>query len=400
MENRNEALLQRLQAAMAASAAPLHPVVVELAEDCLLWDPQGRDYLDCSAARAVGATGHLHPDVIEAVELQVHKAGFTSSRLLAHEPAIQLCEWLNELVSADFACKTLLCSGAAGALGSALQLARMATGRQKVIAFSRIAGAHNLQALYPDPLRGIGVDEAIASVEAILAGQASPQEVAAILVEPLQGEPEGGVATTEFLQRLRLLCDQHDILLLADERNCAFACSGSWFAMQQMGVAADMILFEGALGAGYPLAGVCGRADLMDTPLAGSRPAQGASPIACAAALAVLELIEEEELLERARAIGECLQSGLQALQAQHPLLASVRGMGSLRVLELCEDGDPARPASARTAELVERAREHGLLLKPSGEHGNLLRIALPLTISQELLDRGLETLGECLSAV
>ncbi|MEE4465163.1 aminotransferase class III-fold pyridoxal phosphate-dependent enzyme, partial [Azotobacter chroococcum] len=201
----------------------------------------------------------------------------------------------------------------------------------------------------------------------------------------------------EFMRGLRAICDRHGILLIADEVQTGAGRTGTFFAMEQMGVAADLTAFAKSIAGGFPLAGVCGKAEYMDAIAPGGLGGTYAgSPLACAAALAVLEVFEEERLLERARSIGARLTEGLWAIQARHPSIAEVRGLGAMVAIELCEGGDLGKPATTLTGQIVARARDKGLILLSCGTCGNVLRFLMPLTVPDELLDRGLAILAEC----
>ena len=423
MDKTNESLMQRRQAAVARGVGQLHPVFIDLAENCSLWDVEGREYLDFAGGIAVLNTGHLHPKVIAAVEQQLHKLTHTCFQVLAYEPYVELCERINALVPGDFAKKSVLLNSGSEAVENAVKIARAATGRAGVIAFT--GGYHGrtmmtlsltgkkvpyaagmglmpagvYRAQYPCALHGVSVDDAIASVERIFKNDAEPRDIAAIIIEPVQGEGGFYAAPLDFMQRLRALCDTHGILLIADEVQTGAGRTGTFFAMQQMGVVADLTTFAKSVGGGFPISGVCGRAEVVDAIAPGGLGGTYAgSPIACAAALAVLDVFEEENLLARSQQVGERLKAGFAALQQQYPLLTDIRGLGAMIAVELCEDRDPQRPAAAQVAAIVTRAREKGLILLSCGVYGNVLRVLVPLTVSDEQLDRGLAIIGECLA--
>lgn len=421
MSRTNESLMQRRIAAVPRGVGQIHPVFVDHARNCSVVDVEGREYIDFAGGIAVLNTGHLHPKIVEAVEAQLHKLSHTCFQVLAYEPYVELCERLNARVPGDFAKKTLLVTTGSEAVENAVKIARAVTGRTGVIAFTGAYHGRTLMTLaltgkkvpyaagmgllpggvfrarYPSALHGVEVAEALASVERIFKNDAEPRDIAAIIVEPVQGEGGFSVAPPEFMRGLRALCDQHGILLIADEVQTGAGRTGTFFAMEQMGVAADLTAFAKSIAGGFPLAGVCGKAEYMDAIAPGGLGGTYAgSPLACAAALAVLEVFEEERLLERARAIGTRLTEGLWALQARHPAIAEVRGLGAMVAVELCEGGDVEKPATALTGQIVARARDKGLILLSCGSYGNVLRFLMPLTVPDELLDRGLAILAEC----
>lgn len=424
MDKSNASLLQRRADAVARGVSQIHPIVAERAQGCTVVDVEGREYLDFSGGIAVLNTGHLHPKVVAAVQAQLGKLTHTCFQVLAYEPYIALCERINALVPGDFIKKSLLVTTGAEAVENAVKIARAATGRAGVIAFT--GGYHGrtmmtlsmtgkkvpyaagmglmpggvYRARFPCALHGVSVDDALASIEQVFKNDAEPRDIATIVIEPVQGEGGFHPCPPRFMQQLRALCDRHGILLIADEVQTGAGRTGSFFAMEQMGVAADLTTFAKSIAGGFPLAGVCGRAEVMDAIAPGGLGGTYAgNPLACAAALAVLEVFEEERLLERARVIGERLQTGLQALQARHGQIVEVRGLGAMQAIELGEQGDPQVPATALTARLVARARDRGLILLSCGAYGNILRILVPLTVSDAQLDRGLAILGDCLDA-
>lgn len=421
MSKSNETLMQRRMAAVPRGVGQIHPIFAERAENATVWDVEGREYIDFAGGIAVLNTGHLHPKVVAAVQAQLGKLSHTCFQVLAYEPYVELCEKIVARVPGDFAKKTLLVTSGSEAVENAVKIARAATGRAGVIAFT--SGYHGrtmmtlaltgkkvpyaagmglmpggvFRAQYPCALHGVSVDDAIASIERIFKNDAEPRDIAAIVIEPVQGEGGFHVAPKDFLQRLRALCDQHGILLIADEVQTGAGRTGSFFAMEQLGVVADLTTFAKSIAGGFPLSGVCGKAEIMDVIAPGGLGGTYAgSPIACAAALAVLEVFEEEQLLARSRALGEMMTARLRQLQGKHPVIAEVRGLGAMVAMELCEGGDPHKPAAELTGKIVARAREKGLILLSCGSYGNVIRILVPLTVPDEQLQRGLAILAEC----
>ena len=421
MSKTNASLLQRRAAAVPRGVGQIHPIVAERAENASVWDVEGREYLDFAGGIAVLNTGHLHPKVVAAVQEQLTKLSHTCFQVLAYEPYIALCEKINALVPGDFAKKTLLVTTGSEAVENAVKIARAATGRPGVIAFTGAYHGRTLmtlsmtgkkvpyaagmglmpggvyRALAPCELHGVGVEDALASIERIFKNDAEPRDIAAIVIEPVQGEGGFYPAPKAFMQRLRALCDQHGILLVADEVQTGAGRTGTFFAMEQMGVVPDLTTFAKSVGGGFPIAGVCGKAELMDAIAPGGLGGTYAgSPIACAAALAVLEVFEQERLLARSQAVGERLKAGLRDIQAKHPSIGDVRGLGAMVAIELFQDGDVHRPHAELAAQVVARARDKGLILLSCGPYYNVLRILVPLTVPDEQLDRGLAILAEC----
>ena len=421
MSKSNETLMQRRMAAVPRGVGQIHPIFAERAENATVWDVEGREYIDFAGGIAVLNTGHLHPKVVAAVQAQLGKLSHTCFQVLAYEPYVELCEKIAARVPGDFAKKTLLVTSGSEAVENAVKIARAATGRAGVIAFT--SGYHGrtmmtlaltgkkvpyaagmglmpggvFRAQYPCALHGVSVDDALASIERIFKNDAEPRDIAAIVIEPVQGEGGFHVAPKDFLQRLRALCDQHGILLIADEVQTGAGRTGSFFAMEQLGVVADLTTFAKSIAGGFPLSGVCGKAEVMDVIAPGGLGGTYAgSPIACAAALAVLEVFEEEQLLARSREVGERITAALRQLQEKHPVIAEVRGLGAMVAMELCEGGDPHKPAAELTGKIVARAREKGLILLSCGSYGNVIRVLVPLTVPDAQLQQGLAMLAEC----
>ncbi|TDF79869.1 4-aminobutyrate--2-oxoglutarate transaminase [Pseudomonas sp. H9] len=421
MSKTNESLMQRRVAAVPRGVGQIHPIFADSAKNATVTDVEGREFIDFAGGIAVLNTGHVHPKVIAAVEAQLHKLTHTCFQVLAYEPYVEVCEKINARVPGDFAKKTLLVTTGSEAVENAIKIARAATGRAGVIAFT---GAYHgrtmmtlgltgkvvpysagmglmpggiFRALYPNALHGVSIDDSIASIERIFKNDAEARDIAAIILEPVQGEGGFYVAPKEFMQRLRALCDQHGILLIADEVQTGAGRTGTFFAMEQMGVAPDLTTFAKSIAGGFPLAGVCGKAEYMDAIAPGGLGGTYAgSPIACAAALAVMEVFEEEKLLERSQAVGERLVAGLKKIQDKHPIIGEVRALGSMIAVEVVEKAGSLTPNAAAVASVVAKARDKGLILLSCGTYGNVLRILVPLTSPDEQLDKGLAIIEEC----
>ncbi|ERI52490.1 4-aminobutyrate aminotransferase [Pseudomonas sp. EGD-AK9] len=421
MSKTNESLMQRRTAAVPRGVGQIHPIFAAKAENATVTDVEGREFIDFAGGIAVLNTGHLHPKIIAAVQEQLTKLTHTCFQVLAYEPYVEVAEKVAARVPGDFAKKTLLVTTGSEAVENAVKIARAATGRAGVIAFTggyhgrtmmtlSLTGKVNpysagmglmpggvFRAQYPCALHGVSVDDAMASIERVFKNDAEPRDIAAIIIEPVQGEGGFYVAPKEFMQRLRALCDQHGILLIADEVQTGAGRTGTFFAMEQMGVAADLTTFAKSIAGGFPLAGVCGKAEYMDAIAPGGLGGTYAgSPIACAAALAVMEVFEEEKLLDRSKAVGERLVTGLKAIAAKHKAIGDVRALGSMIAVELFENGDLHKPNAALTAQVVAKAREKGLILLSCGTYGNVLRVLVPVTAPDAQLDKGLAIIAEC----
>ena len=414
----NAALMARRRAALPAGLGQTYEIFVARAENAEVWDVEGRRFIDFAGGIAVLNTGHRHPRVVQAVREQLDRFTHTCFQVLAYVPYVELAERLIARTPGEFAKKAFFMSTGAEAVENAVKVARAATKRQAVIAFG--GGFHGrtlmgmaltgkvapykagfgpfpaeiYHAKYPCALHGVGVDDAIASIEAIFKFDVEPERVAAIIVEPVQGEGGFHVAPVEFARRLRALCDKHAIVLIADEVQTGAGRTGTWLACEQWGVAPDLVTMAKSMGGGFPISAIIGRADLMDAPGPGGLGGTFAgNPVACAAALAVLDVFDDEKLLERSRALGERLTRGLRAIAARHAGIADVRGLGAMVAIELARDG---KPDADRTQRICAEAIRRGLVLLACGTSGNVLRVLVPLTASDALIDEGLGILGDC----
>jgi 4-aminobutyrate aminotransferase/(S)-3-amino-2-methylpropionate transaminase len=419
----NAALLARRQAAIPRGVGFSHPIFIERGENAEIWDVEGRRFIDFAGGIAVLNTGHRHPKIIQAVKDQLDHYTHTCFQVLAYEPYVELAERINAKAPGDFAKKTLFLTTGAEAVENAVKIARAHTGRSGVIAFG--GGYHGrtlltlgltgkvvpyktgfgpfpaevFHARFPNALHGVSVDDAIESIEHIFKNDIEASRVAAMIVEPVQGEGGFNVAPPEFLQRVRALCDQHGIVMIADEVQTGAGRTGTWFAVEQSGVAPDLITMAKSMAGGFPISAVVGRAEIMDAPAPGGLGGTYAgSPLACAAALAVLEVFEEENLLQRSRDVGQRITSHLQALAQHHPCIAEVRGLGAMVAMELCKNGDPHQPDADLTKALAVEAMNRGLVILTCGTYGNVVRILVPLTASDALIDEGLNMIADALN--
>jgi 4-aminobutyrate aminotransferase/(S)-3-amino-2-methylpropionate transaminase len=420
----NAELIARRRAVMPAGVGQTYNVFVDRAVNSEVWDVEGKRYVDFSGGIAVLNTGHQHPKVIAAVKAQLDKVHHTCFQVLAYEPYVELCERLVALAPGNFAKKAFLLTTGAEAVENAIKIARAATKRQAVIAFG--GGFHGrtlltmgltgkvapykagfgpfpaeiYHAKYPNAMHGVSVADAIASIEAIFKYDVEAERVAAIILEPVQGEGGFYVAPPEFVKAVRELCDKHSIVMIADEVQAGAGRTGTWLACEQWPVAPDLITMAKSIGGGFPISAVIGKAEIMDKPQPGGLGGTYAgSPIACAAALAVLDVFEEEKLLDRSKAIGELLTTGFKAMAQRHKSIADVRGMGSMVAIELCKNGDPHQPDAELTKRVCTEAIERGLVLLSCGVYANVIRVLVPLTASDALLQEGMKLLEESLVA-
>jgi 4-aminobutyrate aminotransferase/(S)-3-amino-2-methylpropionate transaminase len=421
----NSALMTRRRAAIARGVGQVHEIFVDHARDCEVWDVEGRRYVDFAGGIAVLNTGHCHPKVVAAVAAQLQRYTHTCFQLLAYEPYVELAERLLRLVPGDFAKKAMFMSSGAEAVENAIKIARTHTRRGAVIAFG--GGFHGrtsmalaltgkvapyktgfgplpagiFHAQFPNALHGIGVDQALGSVEHILKCDVAPDEVAALIIEPVQGEGGFYVAPFEFLRELRTLCDRHGIVFIADEIQSGAGRTGTWLAIEQAGVVPDLVTMAKSMAGGYPISAVLGRADIMDSPGPGGLGGTYAgNPLGCAAALAVLDVFEQEKLLERGRRLGERLQSGLRKIAERQSAIGEVRGLGPMVAIELIAGGRAKQPDAELTRRLIAEAARRGLILISCGVYANVIRIMVPLTAADALVDEGLKILSDSLDAV
>ena len=424
-ELKNAALMARRQAAIPRGVGQSHEVFIARGENAEIWDVEGKRYIDFAGGIAVLNTGHRHPAIIEAVKAQLDLYTHTCFQVLAYEPYVELAERINALAPGNFAKKTMFLSTGAEAVENAIKIARSYTKRSAVIAFT--SGYHGrtlltlgltgkvapyktgfgpfpgeiFHARFPDALHGVSVDDSIASVESIFKNDVEASRVAAIIVEPVQGEGGFNVAPPKFLQRLRTLCDQHGIVMVADEIQTGAGRTGTWFAVEQSGVAPDLITMAKSMAGGFPISAVVGRAEVMDAPAPGGLGGTYAgSPMSCAAGLAVLDIFAKENLLERSRQLGARLMTSLKALAAKNRCVVDVRGLGAMVAIELCKGGDLQQPDADMTKRLCAEATKRGLILLSCGTYGNVVRILVPLTASDAIIDEGLAIMDACLTAI
>lgn len=418
----NASLMARRAAAIPRGIGNAHAIFAERAENSEIWDVEGRRYIDFCAGIAVVNTGHCHPRVIAAAKEQLDKFTHTCFQVVAYESYVELAERLCKLAPGPTPKKAFFMNTGAEAVENAIKVARAYTKRSGIIAFQGAfhgrtmfavaltgkvdpykAGfgpfpAEVFHAPFPSALHGISIDDAINGVEAIFKSDIEASRVAAIFIEPVQGEGGYNIAPPEFLQRLRALCDKHGILLVADEIQTGVARTGKMFAIEHAGIEADIITMAKGLGGGLTIAAVIGRTDVMDAAAPGGLGSTYAgNPIAIAGALAVLDVVEEEKLCERSVALGERIRKRLNALKARHSCIAEVRGLGAMMAVEFCRDGHPQRPAPEIANALKAEAAKRGLLLLTCGVYGNVLRIMIPLTIPEAVLDEGLDLLEAAL---
>jgi len=414
---------KRKVAAMARGQGNIAPVYIDRAKNAELWDVEGNRYIDFGTGIAVCNTGHSNPKVVAAVQAQLEKFSHTCVMVTPYDTAVRLAEELNELVPGDSPKKTIFVTTGAEAVENTIKIARAYTGRRGVIAFNggfhgrtmlamgltgKITPYKNLfgpfpgevyHAPFPIEYHGVSIEESLKALQNLFKADIAPSDVAAIIVEPVQGEGGFYPAPNEFMQALRALCDEHGIVLIADEIQTGFGRTGKFFASEYAGIEPDLVTVAKGVAGGFPLAAVVGKSEIMDAPLPGGLGGTyGGSPIGCAAALAVIDVIREDGLVERANGIAAKFKARLTALQAKRPeTIGEVRcDRGAMIAIELVQDGDVNKPAADLTKALVGAAYEHGLVLLSCGVNGNVIRFLPALTISDALIDEGLDILEAC----
>jgi 4-aminobutyrate aminotransferase/(S)-3-amino-2-methylpropionate transaminase len=414
--SQNSDLRARHIAAIPRGLASAFPVYAQRAENSEIWDQDGKRYIDFAGGIAVLNTGHRHPKVMAAVSDQLDHFTHTAFQILPYEPY--------ELAPFAGPAKSVLFSTGAEAVENAIKIARASTGRPGVIAFS--GGFHGRTTLtmaltgkvvpykvkfgvappaiyhlpFPAETHGVSVADTLRALETLFRADIAPTDVAAIIIEPVQGEGGFLPAPVELLQALRKVCDTHGIVLIADEVQTGFARTGKMFGIEHSGVEPDLMTIAKSLAGGFPLSGVIGRAAIMDAAEPGGLGGTYAgSPMACAAALAVLDVIAEEKLIERANAIGVTIRAALEKIAVRNDsvVITGIRGPGAMVAFDIVSaTGEPDAAATKRT---IQAALEDGLVLLSCGIHGNTIRVLNPLTISDAILAEGLDKLGRALAA-
>ncbi|WP_313137084.1 4-aminobutyrate--2-oxoglutarate transaminase [Paracoccus jeotgali] len=416
-------LTDRKNAAISRGVGMTTQIYADRAENAEIWDGEGRRYIDFAAGIAVVNTGHRHPRVIAAVRDQLDRFTHTCHQVVPYENYVALAERLNDLVPGEGPKKTIFVTTGAEAVENAVKIARHYTQRDAVIAFA--GGFHGRTFMgmaltgkvqpykagfgpmmndvwhlpFPNPLHGVTADDALAALDRLFKADLEPGRVAAIIIEPVQGEGGFYPAPADFLVKLREICDAHSILLIADEVQTGFARTGKLFAMEHAGVAADLTTMAKGLGGGLPLAAVTGRAQVMDSPAPGGLGGTFAgNPLAIAAAHAVLDVIEDEQLCDRAERLGHRLKQRLAGLRDAVPEIVDIRGPGFMNAVEFNMPGSDA-PNPDMANRVREQALKRNLILLTCGVYGNVIRFLAPLTIPDEVFSEALDILEDSIIA-
>jgi 4-aminobutyrate aminotransferase/(S)-3-amino-2-methylpropionate transaminase len=419
----NQRLLALREQHVPRGIATAHPVVAARAQGAELWDVDGKRYLDFVGGIGVLNVGHNHPNVVEAVRRQVGEISHASFQVVAYENYIEVAARLNKMIGGDAHYKSVLFTSGAEAVENAVKIARGYTNRTAVISFR--GGFHGrtllgvtltgmsqpykqnfgpfpaeiYHATYPNAYRGISSEDALAELDELFATDVAPDRVAAIIIEPVQGDGGFLAAPKEFLQALRARCTQHGIVLILDEIQAGFGRTGTMFGFQHADIQPDLVTVAKSLAGGMPLSGVVGRAEIMDAPTPGGLGGTyGGNAVACAAALAVLDLFEEHDLLAQGETLAAQLNEGLLALQKRYPRIGDVRGLGFMQAIEMVADDAVQSPDAALAQKVIDEARNAGLLVIKCGVHRNVVRFLAPLVTTPAQVAEALQMLDKALS--
>ncbi|NWG74416.1 MAG: 4-aminobutyrate--2-oxoglutarate transaminase [Rubrivivax sp.] len=419
--SRNEQLMARKAAATPRGVGVMGTFFAERAQGAELWDVEGRRYIDFAGGIAVMNVGHGHPKVVAAVKAQLERFSHTCYQVVPYESYVALAEKLNQLTPGTHAKKTAFFSTGAEAVENAIKIARAHTKRSGVIAFGGAFHGRSLFAVSltgkvqpykagfgpfppeiyhaPFPCHCASLDETKKAVQHLFKADIEPSRVAAIVFEPVQGEGGFNVIQPEAVKWLRDLCDEHGIVLIADEVQTGFGRTGRMFAMEHFGVVPDLMTIAKSLAAGTPLSAVTGRAEIMDAPAPGGLGGTYAgNPLAIAAAHAVIDVMAEEKLPERGARLGERLMAELDAMRADVPQIADVRGLGGMVAVEFARPGSGEHDAGF-TKRVQAQALQRGLILLTCGVNANVVRFLFPLTIPEPVFDEALGILKDALRA-
>ncbi len=412
---RSREILDRLARSVAAPLAINLPIVAAEARGVLLTDVDGNTFVDFTGGVGVLNVGHSHPQVVAAASEQLARFTHTDFTIVPYEVYVEAAERLLAVAPFSGPAKVAFFNSGAEAVENAVKIARLATGRTGVIAFEGAFHGRTMMAVsltskvhpykaglgpfsaevyrapFPNEYRGLDAETALAQLEAMFHTQVAPENVAAIVFEPQQGEGGFVPAPQAFVEGLRRIADEHGIVLVADEVQTGFGRTGRMFAMEHFGVEPDLITVAKSIAGGLPLSGVVGKAAIMDAPHEGAiGGTYVGNPVALAAAVAVLDVIEQEGLIERGAAIGETIRARMLAWQRRWPAIGDVRGLGAMLAIELVRDPETKEPDPDVATAVVETAAERGLLLLKAGVYGNCIRVLCPLVVSDAELDEAL----------
>jgi 4-aminobutyrate aminotransferase/(S)-3-amino-2-methylpropionate transaminase len=422
---KSQELLTRKERVIAGPLTLTFPIAIAEGRGALLTDVDGNTFVDFTGGVGCLNVGHSHPRIIAAAQEQLDRFGHTDFTIVPYEPYVTLAERLIELAPFSGPARAAFFNAGTEAVENAIKFARSYTGRPAVIAFEGAFHGRTLLAMtmtskthpykaglgpfapevyrvpFAGEYRGPSSDEALSALERALVTQVAAEQVAAIVVEPVQGEGGFVVAPQEFLQGIRRICDEHGIVLVVDEVQTGYGRTGKMFAIEHYGIEPDLLLVAKSIAAGLPLSGVIGKAEIMDAP--GDSAIGGTyvgNPVAQAAALAVLDVIEEEGLVDRAAELGERIRARMEVWQERFPQIGDVRGLGAMLAIELVQDRETKEPATELASAVTQAAFERGLLLLKSGIYSNCIRVLVPLVITDAQADEALAAWEDALEAV
>ncbi len=423
-------LLARRQEFVARGVASTMSVFAAKADGAIIEDVDGNRYIDFAGGIGVMNIGHARPEVTQAIIEQAAKFTHTCFSVMMYEPYVALAERIVKLAPGDFPKKALFFNSGAEAVENAVKIARYATGRPAIITFDYGFHGRTLMAMtmtskvkpykhgfgpfapevyhapFPYDYRmnmspQMAAEYCIAELEYMFTGEVAPDQVAAVVIEPVQGEGGFVVAPPGFLRALKALCEKYGILFVADEIQTGFGRTGKMFAVEHDGVAPDLMIIAKSMGAGMPISGVVGRAEIMDAPPPGTLGGTySGNPVACAAALAVLDLYEQEDLAARSREIGRIVTERFLKLQEQFAFVGDVRGLGGMVAMELVKDRTTKEPDAHAASDILAAAHHRGLVLIKAGMYDNVVRVLVPLCVTDEQLQQGLDILEAACATV
>jgi 4-aminobutyrate aminotransferase len=418
----NKHLHERRLAATPRGIGVMANFFIDRALNSEVWDVEGKRYIDFAGGIAVLNTGHRHPKMVAAVEAQLHKFTHTCYQVLPYESYVTLAERINNLTPGNHMKKTCFFSSGAEAVENAVKIARASTGRPGIIAFSGAFHGRTMMGCaltgkvvpykigfgpfpaeiyhvpFPIDLHGVSVGDSMHALQSLFKADIDPNRVAAIIIEPVQGEGGFYITPPELMHTLRTLCDEHGMLLIYDEIQTGFGRTGKMFAAEHYDVIPDIMTMAKSLAGGTTLSAVCGKAEVMDGPAPGGLGGTYAgNPLAIAAAHAVLDILEEEQLVARANYLGEKLSNRLKAAQATTPALKEVRGLGSMIAADFF-DPVTGRPSPEITKRVQQAALDEGLILLTCGIYVNAIRFLYPLTIQDDIFDEALNIIDHALA--
>src|SRR5579863_7904924 len=423
-------LLARRQEFVARGVSSYMSVFAAKAEGAIIEDVDGNGYIDFAGGIGVMNIGHSRPEVVQAIAEQAAKFTHTCFSVMMYEPYIDLAERIVKLAPGDFDKKAIFFNSGAEAVENAVKIARYATSKPAIITFDNGYHGRTLMTMtmtskvkpykhrfgpfasevyrapFPYPYRmnmtpQEASDYCIAELERMFVGEVAADQVAAIVIEPVQGEGGFMVAPPGFLRSLKALCEKYDILFVADEIQSGFCRTGAMFAVEHDGVAPDLMIIAKSMGAGMPISGVVGRAELMDAPPPGTLGGTySGNPVACAAALAVLDIYQKEDLAARSRAIGRVVTERFLHFQQRFAFIGDVRGLGGMAAMELVKDRTTKEPDSHAASDILAAAHHRGLVLIKAGMYDNVIRILVPLCVTDDQLQQGLDILEDACAIV